>query len=140
MQAQIWKNQHPDGCARPSRIKTSSAFPWHKHIPMQHTFQHTDSPYLHTAEQSLPVCCMLQAQNCKTKIVQCKQQPRNNIQFQTVPSHGLVTTCISEQQRELNSHHCRRAWLKPAELGQSFSSLGIVSPKEKNNKEVIAFL
>lgn len=141
MQIQIWKNQHPDGCARPSCIKTSSVFPLHKHIPVQHTFQHTDSTYYRiSAEESLPyVVC------CRDRTIKPKLQSASSSQGTTFNSRQYRSTdslqrAPPEQQRELNGHHRRRAWLKPAELGQGFCSLGIVSTKEKSNKEIIAFL
>lgn len=106
---------------------------------MQPTFS-TLIPLISAPAQSLPICYMLQAQDCKTKIVRCKQQPRNNIQFRHCCSTASLQHVPPQQQRELNSHHCRRAWLKPAEIGQGFSPLGTVTKRKKNNKEVIAFL
>lgn len=89
MQVQIWMNLHPDGCARLFCIKIRSVFPLHKHIP-------TLTSLTCTSTEEIPsIHCVLQAQDHKTKIVQSQKQPRNDIQFKTLPFHSLLTPCVS---------------------------------------------
>lgn len=128
MQIHIWKNQHPNRSA-----KTSSVFPLHKHIPMQHTFQHIDSTYLcMSTGESTPVHCMLQAQDHKTKTVQCKQQPRNNTQLQTGLFYGLITACISRGAKGIKQPSLQGSLVEGCRARSRFFSPWNCHKKKKN--------